>query len=53
MGAPFGAEINVVDGWTLAPLPDWKEPGLLYFSSHHADARRGKLDLYAIRLARD
>lgn len=50
VGAPFGAEINVVGGWTLGPLRDWKEPDLLYFSSHHADARRGKLDLYAIRV---
>jgi len=51
-GQRLGPEINVDDGWTLGPVRDWSRPDRLYFSSHRAEAGRGKLDIYSIELAR-
>jgi Tol biopolymer transport system component len=46
--------INVAKSWTLGPSEDPMHPGTLLFSAQRPEARRGKSDIYSIRLdARD
>lgn len=39
---------NVKDAWTLGPSIVGIEPGVLYFTSHHA-ITAGRADIYRIR----
>lgn len=48
-GTPLPSTINVVDGWTLGPAIDWRDPSVLYFTGHRPEARAGKLDVYRVR----
>jgi len=45
----LGSAVNAVDSWNFGPAINPAEPGVLYFTSHHADKTQGRSDIYRIR----